>query len=228
MRRRFFVLTAVFAAVVLAAAVFFGTRRATGPNRARVILCLGDSMTEGDYGGYPAQMRLLAKETGYGVRIVSAARPGNNSREYLAFLRNSDLPRKYNPDIVLLMLGTNDARVDGDRTPVDEFERNMNLIVDRIEGAGDGRRQRLPNLFLATIPPIFLIDLPNFSAESRRRIGGEINPAIRRLAGKRNLHLVDAERLFLENPDLLPGIHPDAAGYRRMALTFFAAIRPFL
>ena len=228
MRRRFFILTVVLAAVLLAVAVFVGTRRSAAPDRARVVLCLGDSMTEGDFGGYPAQLRRLAKEAGFRARIVSAARPGNNSREYLVFLRNSDLLRKHTPDIVLLMLGTNDARVDGDRIPADEFERNMNLIIDRIEGAEGGQRHRVQTLFLATIPPILAIDLPNFSDESRRRIVKEINPAIRRLARKRNLNLVSVERLFLENRDLLPGIHPNAAGYRRMAETFFAAIHPRL
>lgn len=44
----------------------------------------------------------------------------------------------------------------------------------------------------------------------------------------RNFNLVDVERLFLENRDLLPGIHPVAAGFRRMAMTVLTAIRPFL
>lgn len=104
----------------------------------------------------------------------------------------------------------------------------MNRIVDTILGAGIGKNRGSRAVFIATLPPIFSIDLPNFSEESKRRIVEEINPAIRRLARERNLSLVDLERLFLANRDRLPGIHPDASGYRLLAEAFWAEIRPDL
>ena len=162
------------------------------------------------------------------VRVYVAARPGHNTGEYVAFLRNSDVLRKYRPGIVLLMLGTNDVRTDSDKSSLNEFRQEMNRIVDMIRGAGIGKYRGSGAIFIATIPPIFSIDLPNFSEESKRRIVEEINPAIRRLARDRSLPVVDMERLFMDNRDLLPGIHPNAAGYRRMAETFFVAIRPEL
>jgi lysophospholipase L1-like esterase len=182
-------------------------------------------MTEGGYGGYPVHLRRLVKTRFPCVRVYAAARPGHNTREYAAFLRNPDVLRKYRPDIVLLMLGTNDARTDGDKSSLNEFRQEMNGIVDLIRGAGVGKYRGTGAIFIATLPPIFSIDLPNFSEESKRRIVGEINPAIRRLAQEGNLNLVDVERLFMENRGLLPGIHPNAAGFQRMAETFFAAIR---
>lgn len=121
MARYFSALLAAVVALSLAFAVYLLIRPPRPSNRPSVILCLGDSMTEGEYGGYPAYLRRLAKTKFPGVRVLSAARPGNNSREYLAFLRNSDLLRKGNPDIVLLMLGTNDVRIDGDRSSLSEF-----------------------------------------------------------------------------------------------------------
>ena len=217
-----------FFVVLLVILFFFANGRSTGQSHSTVILCLGDSMTEGDFGGYPACLRRLTKTKFPGVRVLSAARPGHNSREYVAFLRNSDVLRKYRPDIVLLMLGTNDARTDGDKSSSNEFRDEMDRIVDMIHDAGIGKYRGAGAIFIATIPPIFSIDLPNFSEESKRRIVGEINPEIRRMARERSLPLVDVERLFMENRALLPGIHPNASGYRKMAETFFAAIRPEL
>jgi lysophospholipase L1-like esterase len=228
MPRIFSALLAAIAVISLAFAVYLLIRPPSSPHRPPVILCLGDSMTEGGYGGYPVHLRRLVKTKFPRVRVYAAARPGHNTREYAAFLRNSDVLRKYRPDIVLLMLGTNDARTDGDKSSLNEFRQEMNRIVDMIRAGGVGKYRGPGAIFIATLPPIFSIDLPNFSEESRRRIVGEINPAIRRLARERNLNLVDVERLFRENRDLLPGIHPSAAGFRRMAETFFAAIRPDL
>lgn len=193
-------------------------------NRTRrlSILCLGDSLTASLYGNYPAYLKKWLRSDRR-IRISEAARPGNTSGEYLIFLKSSGILEKTDPDIVLLMLGTNDTRIDGDHTSVRQFQRNMESILGLIKApATTGKKNRA--IFIATIPPIFKSDLAVFDETSSLRISSEINPVIRNLAEKNGLALVEIERVFLRNPELLPGVHPNREGYRAIARTFCSAL----
>jgi len=191
------------------------------------VLCMGDSLTESSYGQYTRHLRRLFKNENLKVNVYSAARPGNTSGEYLDYLRQSDILKKINPHILLLMLGTNDVRIDGDNTPVDRFEKNMREI------SGILRRSKAPGgkslrIFIMTIPPIFNCDLTTFSEVSQRRVTEEIVPAIGKLAQEEDMHLIDLHEFFNKRPELLPGVHPGKEGYRAMAEFIFREIRPYI
>ncbi len=196
------------------------------PAETRLILCLGDSLTAGPYGDYPAVLQELLSERGLAWRVAQAARPGHNSGEYLDFLSGPERP-DLRAEIVILLLGTNDLRSDADFTPTAEFRANLDAILEQISQANAGRKAK-PQVFLATVPPIFRIDLPTFSEQSRLRISREINPAIRELAGERGLPLIDFFRLFREQRKLLPGVHPSEPGYRAMAELVLKQLEPYL
>ena len=191
------------------------------------VLCMGDSLTESSYGQYTRHLRRLFKNENLNVSVYSAARPGNTSGEYLDYLRTSDILKKINPHILVLMLGTNDVRIDGDNTPLDRFEKNMREITGILQSfeTPDGRSMRI---FIMTIPPIFNCDLATFSEVSRRRVAGEIVPAIRKLGQEQEIHLIDLYEFLNRRPELLPGIHPGKEGYRAMAEFIFTKLRPFL
>jgi len=186
-----------------------------------IILCAGDSITEQ---GYPPFLGGLLRRSGLRARILNYGRRGNTSAEYLDFLktdvRKIDAER---PDFVLIELGTNDVRLDGDRVSQDAFEKNLGEITT-ILGGLQTRTGGRPDLFLATVPPIPAgIPFP-FGAESSRRVIEEINPAIRKIAAGAGFVLVDNHALFLAAPDLLPGIHPSREGYKAMAGNWFRAL----
>lgn len=207
----------VFLFLFLVLLYFSGNR----PRRLSII-CLGDSLTASLYGNYTGFLRKwLSRDRR--LHIIEAARPGNTSGEYLEFLESSGILEKTDPDIVLLMLGTNDTRIDGDHTPTRQYQRNMERILKRImRSSAMGKKKK--TILLATIPPIFNSDLAVFNDESAGRIRNEINPVIRHLAEKNGLILVEIERVFLLNPELLPGIHPNRAGYRAIADAFHSAL----
>ncbi|MDD5746029.1 MAG: GDSL-type esterase/lipase family protein, partial [Candidatus Omnitrophica bacterium] len=77
------------------------------------ILCLGDSYTYGlgvaREESYPAQLeRLLRKEPGYDeVEVINCGKPGINTPLLAKDFRR--LATRYQPDIVLLLIGVNDA-----------------------------------------------------------------------------------------------------------------------
>ncbi len=193
--------------------------------RPEVILCAGDSITEL---GYPDLLRKLLRQEGFRARVVNRGRKGFNSGEYLAFLSSKENDfALIHPDFVLLELGTNDVRVDGDRTPAALFEANMRAIIERLRRLKDGEG-RPSVVLLATIPPVPESEAFPFSPDSSRRVRDEINPALKRLAAEFGLTLVDQYSVLAGAPELLPGVHPSREGYRRMAGTWLRALEPRL
>ena len=134
---------------------------------------------------------------------------------------------KEHPDFILLQLGTNDVRVDGDRTATEEFGRNLKTIIGIFREFIDRRGDRA-RLFLATITPLPESFSPPFGQCSRDRVVEEINPLIRAIAAAERLPVVDNYSPFLRSPEFLPDVHPTSEGYRLMARDWLEALRPFL
>lgn len=220
----------IFLVLAAAAAViipYFLLKPAPGKIHYYKVLCMGDSLTESSYGQYPRSLKRLFKTGNMKVNVYTAAGPGNTSGEYLNYIKGTDILKKIKPHIVILMLGTNDVRIDGDHTPVKDYVKNMREIIAIIKNHGHpGDREAM--IFLSTIPPIFHCDLPTFDETSQQRIGEEIVPAINLLAKEENLRLIDLYGFFEKKPELLPGIHPGKEGYRAMAELMFANLRPYI
>jgi lysophospholipase L1-like esterase len=211
----------------LTAAPWLPVRQPSGSTRAAaaapvVVLAAGDSITAATY---PRYLQELFDRAKLPARVVNAGVKGHTSGEYLAYLRSSRLLPRTNPDVVLLQLGTNDVRIDGDHTETARFSRQMTEILDAVLGHQTPRGRR-PVVFLSTIPPVVVAIPRFFDASSRRRVVEEINPAIRRLAQERGLPLVDTYELFVRHPEWLPEIHPNEDGYRAMARQWFERLEP--
>jgi len=190
-----------------------------------ILLCAGDSLTEQ---GYPVYLRRLLKKEGLRVRVYNKGRSGYNSAEYLAYLRaHPNELRNFQPDFILLQLGTNDVRTDGDRTSREEFKANMKEIISLLSQLPTRRRQS-PRLLLGLVPPIKPEANYPFNEESAQRVETEINPAILSLASELNLPVVNNWEIFMKRPELLPGIHPNPEGYQEMARAWFQALLPYL
>ena len=195
------------------------------PPRNIIIFCAGDSLTEQ---GYPRYLARLLEQSGIRARVGNFGRSGFTSGEYLKFLeaRRADL-EKERPDYILIQLGTNDVRLDGDRTSREAFEEHMRRII----GIFSGFRTRWngqPKILLASIPPVPEATGFPFSAESTARVVDEINPVLKRLSLELHLPLVDNFTPFRDKPGLLAGVHPTEEGYRLMAANWQAGLKPLL
>jgi lysophospholipase L1-like esterase len=209
----------VFLALAIMALFFHACREAP---RNFIIFCAGDSITEQ---GYPRPLGILLKKNGVKAKIFNFGQSGNTSAEYLGFVKaNLGKIGAAFPDIVLIELGTNDVRLDGDRVPKEAFERNLRELITIFSGLATRTGSR-PALYLATIPPIPEGTVFPFGPESRRRVTEEINPAIRRIAEESGIVLVDNHEVFRAAPSLLPGVHPSPEGYQAMAKNWYGAIR---
>jgi len=190
-----------------------------------IILCAGDSITESIY---PRYLQKALKREGIKARVLNYGINGNTSGEYLNFLiKNKETLYNEHPDFILLQLGTNDVRIDHDKTESLQFYMNMKNIISilRILKARSGKESQI---LLATIPPIPENVTFPFNKNSSSRVTEEINPLIKKICIEENIPLVDNHTIFADSPKLLPEVHPSREGYRHLALNWLRALKPFL
>jgi acyl-CoA thioesterase-1 len=196
-----------------------GEPRATegaGPAAAAerpLVVFLGDSLTAG-YGlaegdAYPARIEAALAAEGRPVRVVNAGVSGDTSAGGLSRL---DWVLRLDPAVVVVELGPNDG-LRG--LPLDATEANLRRIVERIEAAG--ARVLLVGLL---IPPNYGPDYAGRFAAIYPRLAAELDvPLVPFLldgvGGEPDLNLAD-------------GIHPNAAGHRRLAENVLPHLRPLL
>lgn len=206
--------------------ILFALLPACSPSqRGVIVLCAGDSLTESSY---PKFLKNILNTAGIRAKVLNYGRSGNTTGEYLSYLlENKESFAEKQPDIVCLLLGTNDVRNDQDNTSSSLVYSNLKDILAIFSQFKDpdGNKTRI---LLSTIPPIpDGVPLP-FNTESQERALHEINPLILKIGKEENLTVVDNTSLFLKEPDLLPEVHPTEEGYRRLAQNWFEALRPLI
>lgn len=191
----------------------------------------GDSLTEGEVStsslgvkavdaaaAYPTQLRSLMA-TRYSQQTITVdnhGRVGERADDGADRLR-AELTAGPVPDVILLLEGTNEM-LQRDDALVDTVVPTLRVDID------EARAHSVKQILLATFPPV------------RSGVRGTlaepyivpVNTAIRNLAVEKGVILVDLyEAMRGEEATLIgdDGLHPTAAGYRRMAETFLNVIK---
>ncbi len=184
-----------------------------------VILCVGDSITAGTY---PKKLQTNLDKAGIPAKVLNCGMDGYTSGAYLRFMKYFDLFKMVRPGVILLQLGTNDARTDFAHTETVQFRENMENMVKLIRK--ELYRDKPPLVLISTVLPI----IPRgtvFTKTSAERITEEINPAIRDISNKLNLPLLDNYELFKNRLEwLTDGVHPNEEGYQAIADNWFSLI----
>lgn len=206
------------------------------------IMSLGDSITYGvigkkdkSSGGYRTELWNKFVADGLRVEFVGSLSSGPDSLSNknheghpgwkirkIAVSVNGWL-NTFEPDIVLLMIGTNDTKKRSLRTMLQEFSALIDQITTQLPKA---------QLLVASIPPIH----PSAKFASLRSIRAiYFNAAIPSIVtskvdqGKK-VHFVDMRSLTINDLtsslslDLDNGLHPNAQGYHKMANFWYDAI----
>ncbi|MFB7251139.1 GDSL-type esterase/lipase family protein [Microbacterium sp. NPDC056234] len=186
------------------------------------VAAIGDSNTYGagvllrgrSRWSYPAQLALMLGDRyqvlNYGLNRRTLQRDGDWPYAANRFAEASVRARA---DIVLIMLGTNDAR--GDDWNAEAYESEL------ADFAAHYSADDTSTVYLLTPPVAF----PNRRGVSERIVAEEVAPVVRRVAEQENLPLIDifdvTERGVTGHRD---GIHLDAAASRLVAETIAATI----
>lgn len=164
------------------------------------VLAFGDSLTAGtgadDGESYPAQLQALTDR-----RVINAGVPGETTaqgRERLAAALE-----RHRPDLVLLCLGGNDFLR---KLPAEATRANLAAMIERLQA------RRIPVALLA-VPKLTVLGGPHPMYEA---LGERYDVPV----------LTDSLNAILREPGLKADrVHPNAAGYERLAAELAAFLR---
>ena len=197
-----------------------GTANAETPITKIKVACVGDSITFGsgiadrDKFSYPAQLQKLlgdnfeVKNFGLSGRTMISKSPSawTKTQQYKDALA-------YQPDVVLIKLGTNDSKRS-------EYKQRQNFDHDY---SGSARLLIRKFRNLPSKPTVWLMNpVPSFIRHGHSINGAfiedEILPQIKKVARLTRTPIIDLHSPFLNSPKLFPDkIHPNAAGALEMA-----------
>ncbi|HEY9771469.1 MAG TPA: GDSL-type esterase/lipase family protein [Coleofasciculaceae cyanobacterium] len=197
------------------------------------ILTIGDSITSGQYpveptpGAYRIQLKnnfvaddlsidFIGSKTNDKTNLDDAEHEGHPgwTIDQLTGLVEGGLLKNYQPDVVLVMAGTNDILHSDDAATVIE---DLNRLIDRLQ-------DKLPDvpILVSSIAPID----PAFRGELRASIVKEVNlelPELAQQQGSQVTYVNGGGALNLD--DLIAdGIHPNAAGYQEIGNAWYDSL----
>jgi lysophospholipase L1-like esterase len=221
----------VFTAVLLLAALpacFAGDDKKSSdvaaPTKKTKVACVGDSITAG-YGvspgnAYPSQLgRMLGARWDVANFGVSASTLLNNGD--LPYQRQDAFARalEFKPDIVLIMLGSNDTKPQNWKS-IAEFAADYKNLIGKFAAL-----ESKPRVFIAR--PCVVLG-PGAFGLTEANLKSEL-PMIDAIAKENGVGLVDihgvTEAAALANPALIPdNVHPNAEGSAILSTAFYKAI----
>jgi lysophospholipase L1-like esterase len=179
--------------------------------QAADIVCLGDSITKG---GYPEILARLL-----GVEVVNAGTGGNTSANGLK--RIDKALAQHKPRVLVILFGTNDARVDAPAVYVDVKTYVSNLTQMIESGTHSGAQ-----VVLCTPPPIDETgffkrhDQAKFDAVGGvEKLYASYRAAVVRLGKDHQVPVVDLGARLKDDLSWLSddGVHPTPKGYEAIA-----------
>ena len=198
------------------------------------VACVGDSITYGssltnrESESYPAWLgRWMGP--GYDVR--------NFGRSGATLLQKGDVPYvkqtqhdealAFRPDIVIIMLGTNDSKHRGGGLPttnavVENWQHKADYVPDYKALIAEFRRANsAAKIYVCCPPPCF----PGRWGIDDNTIHSEILPLVHKVARRSHAKVIDLYTPFAGKADLFPDtVHPNAAGAKMMAAIVYQAL----
>ena len=214
------------------------------------VACIGNSITHGsgidmqEMRGYPAQLQRLlgdgyhVKNFGVGARTML----NKGDHPYMKEQAWRDV-QAFRPDIVVIKLGTNDSKDYNWNPHKDEYEADMQSMIDTLisqqnpdytmdsnktkkakksKKAKKAQQVVSPKIFLCT--PIKAFKDKWGITDSV--IVNEVAPAVRRVAQRNNLQVIDMHPVITDKQEMTADmIHPNDKGAARMAKVICDAIK---
>ena len=181
------------------------------------IACIGDSLTWGfslpdpRRQSYPALLQETLGEE-YVVRNFGCNGASVRSDADLPYVQTWPYQESqaWNPDIVLIMLGSNDA------APWDWNDEAFRRDYERLVAAYQALPST-PRIILVAPPRMFRVMGITFGGLSPEVLEDGVRPAIRELAVHTGLQSIDLVDLFADARYCYDGVHPNREGVRLMA-----------
>jgi len=200
----------------LAAAGPIDPAKYDGPVR---LACIGDSITQGSGtkgNPYPKQLQEMLGERwevgNFGVSGRTLLRKGDHSYWKEKAYQNA---LAFKPDVVVIMLGTNDTKPQNWKHEADFVADYRDLVNSFLA------LESKPRVFICRPTPV--IGNGNFNIKEEH-IQLQI-PRIDALAAELKIGVIDMHAALADKPELIPDrVHPNAEGAAEMAKAAFTAL----
>ena len=189
------------------------------------VACVGDSITWGftivnrRRNSYPSVLQgLLGTDyevRGFGYNDASARFDADTP--YVSKKAYID-SQEWKPDIVLLMLGSNDTKRRNWNPEI--FRRDYSKLVESYQALPSKPRV----ILIAPIRIFQPLNIPVLGLYSDTMENG-VRPAIREIATEKSLELVDLVDLFQDSRHLMDGVHPQTTGARMLAQAIYSGVK---
>ncbi len=201
-------------AVVLVAgfAVFFFETQRASANTVRVAL-VGDSITSDTE--YPSDLGVLLGAN-YTVENFGVGRTTVSLDFNKPYMNQSAFQKaqNFNPDIVVVMLGTNDAYLSDQQRS--NFVNDYRSLIASFQSLPSN-----PKIYIAVPPPVF----NNTMGLPATVLDREVIPLVNQTANDLRLPTIDIHTPLLDNPeDFQDGVHPNPEGSQVIASEVYDAI----
>lgn len=209
-------------------AVILLVLRLTCPSQTR-IACVGDSITYGatirdkSHDSYPAQLGTMLGRK-YSVKNFGASgytlqescdRPYTSHKRYKKSL-------DFKPNVVLIMLGTNDTKP-YNWISTEAFQDDYRQLILSYQ-----ELPSRPDVILMTPASVFPENFnPAKPYKIRAGVAGEAAKAVRELAKELGLPFIDIHEVTASHPEffLQDGVHPNELGAKAIARTVYEALK---
>ncbi|HVU06949.1 MAG TPA: GDSL-type esterase/lipase family protein [Verrucomicrobiae bacterium] len=200
------------------------------------VACVGDSITFGatitnrNRDSYPAQ---LGKFLGAGYDVRNFGHNGATllHRGNLPYIKQKehDNALAFTPDIVVILLGTNDSKHRGDGSldsgnAPDVWQYKADFVPDYEALIAEFRKANPSVKIYVCLPtPCF----PGRWGINDKTIHDEIIPLVQQIAKDTGANIIDLNTPFAGKPELISPdtVHPNAAGAKLMAKIIYTAIK---
>ena len=211
----------LLAAVVLVFFVLFNSGFFGGQDERIRVSCVGDSLTYGsgvlktrDTDAYPAQLQIKMGTdhlvSNFGLRNATASASGDlpyvESEEYQQSLKSK-------PDIVVLMLGTNDTKTYN--WNASDYEAGLKELVESYQ-----QLDTKPTVYLMRSPYCYSLDGSDVAEYDIQPavVADELGGIVEKVAAETGVEVIDLYQLTEGQDELYTdGIHFNAKGYELIA-----------
>jgi len=179
------------------------------------VACLGDSITYGykladpNRKSYPARLSQQSRGRWQVFNLgVNGATVINRGDIPIAVQKPYQRLMRSEPDVAVIMLGTNDAKNSNWRF-IGDFVHDYTVIIETIQ-----RLSSRPHIIVCSVPPIFTNHPSGINSE---RVA-EINVLVKKVVDKTGVDFLDINSFLKEKSSLfIDGIHPNIAGDQKIA-----------
>lgn len=178
------------------------------------VACVGDSITGGT--DYPADLWMLlgANYTVGTFGVGGSTVALDSGKPYMNESAFQDA-KEFQPHIVIIMLGTNDAN------PLIR-QNNESFVADYVKLIAEFQAlSSKPKIWIVKPPPVF----SNGTGPNAEYFTDNVIPSIEQVANETNLPIINLYSTLANNSDFFPdGVHPNSEGAILIAKEIFKAI----